>query len=104
MLQPMRNSMDLRLYLQNHYFIQSDEIFYDKKYYTLILARSGKDHLDEMQAYFGKTNLVSPSDDFKRFLADEQTKYSAIVASCDGAEAAYKLRMTEAAQKSIENI
>lgn len=80
LLQPMRNIPELRCFLQKYYFIVSDEIFYDGKYYCLISADRGSDSLTENEIKYGKTNLRQKSVDFHKFLFEETAKCDKIIA------------------------
>ena len=75
-LQPMRNQRDVREYLTGNYEIVSDFKFHDYKFYDLIVAekRAEPTKLTEMELEFGKTNLISPSQDFVDYLSAELTK------------------------------
>ena len=75
-LQPMRNQKDVRAYLTQRYEIVTDEKFHDYKFYDLIVARKSvkPSKLTEMELEFGKTNLLTPSQDFIDYLCVELTK------------------------------
>ena len=75
-LQPMRNQKDVRVYLTQNYEIVTDEKFHDYKFYDVIVAKrcDKPTKLTEMELEFGKTNLISPSQDFVDYLDAELTK------------------------------
>ncbi|MCM1043552.1 MAG: class I SAM-dependent methyltransferase [Corallococcus sp.] len=78
-LQPMRNQVDLRAYLCDNYYIQSDCKFRDGKFYDLIVAQKGSDKLSKQQMLFGKTNLERITEEFTEYLTAEKHKYESIV-------------------------
>lgn len=67
-LQPMRNVVELRDYLQTSYKICRDYCFKDKKFYFLISAQPGSDSLTEEERLVGKTNVSEPTKDFFQWL------------------------------------
>lgn len=91
-LQPMKNVDELRRYLQSCYFIVSDRMFKDGKFYNLIVARRGQDTLSEDEILFGKTNISNPQQDFLDYLEMEANKYQQIANSTTNSDVANKLR------------
>ena len=86
-LQPMRNQIDVRKWLQDSYQIVSDEKFLDGKYYDLIVAQKGSgDTLTYDEIKFGKSNLKRPTRDFASFINKEKEKYAKIRQSTQSAE------------------
>lgn len=81
-LQPMKNADKVRLYAQNHYTIVTDYLFYDKKYYNLLYMEKGRDNLSGDEIEFGKTNLVTFSADFCKYLSNELALCGAVLAKC----------------------
>lgn len=103
-LQPMRNQVDVRKYLiANNYKITLDVKFCDIKYYDLICAEQSCDKmsLDDLQLYFGMTNLVNPTQDFVQFLLDEKQKYTQILTQCRDQDVADKLSRVRLALEHI---
>ena len=96
-LQPMRNQRDVRQYLSQHYEIVTDVKFHDYKFYDLIVAEkcSHPVKLTEQELEFGKTNLESPSQDFKDYLQNEITKLKNIPVFYDNAELQQRARVLE---------
>lgn len=104
-LQPMKNQPDLRKYLAEEYHVATDEKFFDGKYYDLILAIKGKgEALTDLQLLFGKTNLQRPSEDFRRFLAEEENKYTQILQRCNSSDVANKLHYVRRASLIIQEV
>lgn len=91
-LQPMKNVDELRRYLQSCYFIVSDRMFKDGKFYNLIVAHRGQDNLSEDEIIFGKTNISNPQQDFLDYLEMEAGKYQQIANSTTNCDVANKLR------------
>lgn len=91
-LQPMRNQRDVRIWLTKGYKILSDQIFFDGKFYDLIVAKQNADGciLTSEELTFGKTNLQNPSPDFVAFLEKEQKKYQQILQQCNDTEVSQK--------------
>ena len=91
-LQPMRNQRDVRTWLSERYEIVSDSMFFDGKYYDLIVARRGCVRpLTEEELTFGKTNVEQMPPDFVKYLKKEQTKYQQILQQCNDATVSAKL-------------
>ena len=79
-LQPMQSQPELRSFLCENYHIDVDYMFIvQDKRYDLIVATRGSDTLDELQLEFGKTNLVSPSQDFIDMLKYRRLLYSKVI-------------------------
>lgn len=91
-LQPMRNQRDVRIWLTNGYEIVSDQVFFDGKFYDLIVAERnvGGCKLSEEEITFGKTNLEKASPDFVAYLQKEQAKYQQILQQCNDTVAKQK--------------
>lgn len=91
-LQPMRNQRDVRIWLSDGYGILSDQVFFDGKFYDLIVAKRNVNgcKLTEEEVTFGKTNLEKASPDFVAFLQKEQAKYKQILQQCNDAVASRK--------------
>lgn len=73
-LQPMKNVDKVRRTLfETGYGIVKDYLFYDKKYYNLIVARLNEKVLpySENEFIFGRDNLKTLSDDFRLYLSKE---------------------------------
>ncbi len=73
-LNPQRNVKELRKQLQKDYFFIYDEIFFDKKFYNIMLLKKGGELLSEMQIKYGKTNLQYFRKDFCDYLFEERAK------------------------------
>ena len=70
-LQPMKNVDKVRKELfALGYGIEKDYLFYDKKYYNLLVCRLGKqcEEYSEKELIFGRDNLKYRSDDFMLYL------------------------------------
>ena len=90
-LQPMRNQRDVRIWLSKQYEIVSDRLFFDGKFYDLIVAKlNGGCNLTEQELTFGKTNLEKPSPDFVAYIEKEQAKYKQILQQCNDEAVAKK--------------
>lgn len=64
-LQPMRDSEELRRFLKEEYKFIKDFTFIDKnKFYDLMVLKRGKDKLTKNEISFGRTNLIEKSEDF----------------------------------------
>ena len=98
-LQPMRNQRDVRQYVAQRYEIITDEKFHDYKFYDLIVAKKSANptKLTELELEFGKTNLISPSQDFVDYLKYELTKLKNIPVFCENAS-------MQAQAKVLENL
>ena len=96
-LQPMRNQRDVRIWLAERYEIVSDQMFFDGKFYDLIVAKyNGKGcRLTDAELNFGKTNLENPSPDFAAYLAKERAKYKQILQQCNDGTVSAKLAEIE---------
>ena len=66
-LQPMKNVDKVReLLVEKGYEIQKDFVFFASgKFYDLIVASVGKDHLTQDEIYFGRTNLIEKGKAFR---------------------------------------
>jgi tRNA A22 N-methylase len=70
----MKNVDKVRKELINlGYSINKDYLFYDKKYYNLLVSRLGemKELYTERELIFGRDNLKQRSDDFMLYLTRE---------------------------------
>lgn len=84
-LQPMRNQKDVRRWLVgNGYGIVSDKMFYDGKFYDLIVASvdSGVRQLTEEQLTFGIDNVSMYNADFLWYADKEIKKCKQILSRC----------------------
>lgn len=73
-LQPMKNVDKVRKKLFSlGYGITKDFLFYDKKYYNLIICKLGYNSspYTEKEIVFGRDNLLNKSEDFKLYLTRE---------------------------------
>lgn len=73
-LQPMKNVDKVRKELFNlGYSINKDYLFYDKKYYNLLVCRLGEkqEPYSDKEIIFGRDNLRQRSDDFMLYLTRE---------------------------------
>lgn len=103
-LQPMRNIVDTRKYVAEHYEITLDTVIYDDKFYSVIVGenlgqKTGK--LDELQTEFGLTNMENPTEDFVTYLRYEQTKLTKILDGCNAEEVSARL---DKVNKALEQI
>ncbi len=99
-LQPNRNAREVRNYLCGQYDVIYDGMIYDGGiFYNMIFAeRSEKPQaLSNLELEFGKTNLASPTRDFKLFLLKEQAKFSKILNDCSDPKIVEKLSLVEQA-------
>ena len=81
-LQPMKNSCDLRKYLvKKQYFIEKDYLFKEKnKFYDIISCFKGKSQqLSELQLLYGKDNFKSSI--FKEYLLIQKEKCNKILST-----------------------
>ena len=79
-LQPMKNVDKVRKYLCSHgYRIEKDYVFFDKKYYDLIVATVGKDELSSLEIKYGRTNLIERREAFLERLKIEKEKKRKII-------------------------
>lgn len=82
-LQPQKNTEELRIFLQNNYFdIKKDFIVHDGKiFYNIIqVCRSNTiKNLTNDQILFGKSNLSTPSEDFMNYLDYKIDKFTSIL-------------------------
>ena len=69
-LQPMKNPDKVRVTaVKLGYRIESDSVFFSgDKYYDLMVLSKGKDCLTADEIEFGRTNILSSSEDFKRLI------------------------------------
>lgn len=72
-LQPMKKSPKVREFVVSiGYFIEEDRVFLEGHiFYDVIRLIKGKDSLSPEEIEFGRTNLVFPSDAFKKKIAWE---------------------------------
>ena len=75
-LQPMKNCDRVRKFAVSvGYRIEKDYVFAsDGKFYDLIVLKRGEDFLTDEETEFGRTNLISPSEDFVKMLTVEAGK------------------------------
>ena len=75
-LQPMKNPETVRKTLIDlSYRLEKDYIFkVGRRFYVLIVAVKGKDILSEEEIEFGRTNLLTKSDDFIGWVKEEISK------------------------------
>lgn len=94
-LQPMKNQYELRRFLLADYNVESDELFFDGKYYDLIVARkcAERQTLSELQLRFGLSNLKAPSDDFAMYVRNEQQKLISILKQCGDSSVKARLEL-----------
>ena len=80
-LQPMRDAAMLRQYLvENGRMLTVDRTVYCRgQFYSVIYAEVGDDTLTRAEMLFGKTNLSEPTQDFLRYLTEEQAKNEQIL-------------------------
>lgn len=93
-LQPMRNIVDARLFVAEHYSITLDVTVFDGKFYSVIVGKDLGEQtrpLTDLEREFGLTNMTNPSDDFVRYLHHEQTKLTAILDDCQATEVSNRL-------------
>lgn len=103
-LQPMRNIVDTRKYVAEHYEITLDTVIYDDKFYSVIVGENSGTktrNMDELQTEFGLTNMENPSDDFVTYLRYEQTKLTKILDGCNAEEVSARL---DKVNKALEQI
>ena len=105
-LQPMKNALQLRVFLQQNYEILTDRLFFDgNKYYNLITAKLGKSlPQSQLQLVFGKDNLTNPSKDFVGYLSKEQTTLKNILKQCNDAEVQERLNLVQQAFATIQEV
>lgn len=103
LLQPMKNQRELRLYLCKDYRIEKDFVIFDKKYYFVILCRRGNDSLTELEQYFGRTNLQTPSSDFRKYIHARIDKYEKIRQNTSVSEIKEKLSRLYLCLKEIND-
>lgn len=72
-LQPMKNTPEVRQFVvEKGYKILVDMIFYsDEKFYNLLVIKKGEDSLTQDEIEFGRTNILSMSEDFKKYVKKE---------------------------------
>ncbi len=73
-LQPMKNLDKVRIELQKMgYGIIKDFLFYDKKYYNLLVCKFGEkcEPYSDLEIKLGRTNLQERSEDFLTYLKNE---------------------------------
>ena len=71
-LQPMKNPDKVRVCaVKLGYRIDSDSVFFSgDKYYDLMVLSKGDDYLSAEEIEFGRTNVLNPSEDFKRLITE----------------------------------
>lgn len=78
--QPMNNLTFFREEVINlGYKIKYDELFFDKKFYNLILIEKGNDRLNKSEIIFGRDNLKNRGEDFLKYLQNERNKAEKIM-------------------------
>lgn len=93
-LQPMRNIVDTRKYVAEHYTITLDTIIYDGKFYSVIVGENlgtKTRELTELEREFGLTDMSNPSQDFIEYLHHEQTKLTSILSGCNAENVSERL-------------
>ena len=75
-LQPMKNTDKVRrCVLQLGYAVKKDYVFFSSGiFYDLLVLEKGEDYLTEEEIEFGKTNVNSPSADFKKMITVKMEK------------------------------
>ncbi|MCQ2386876.1 MAG: class I SAM-dependent methyltransferase [Clostridia bacterium] len=75
-VQPMKNADKVRSCIVNvGYKIEKDFVFYSaKQFYTLIIAKKGKDSLTEEEILFGRTNIIDRPIDFQKMIKEKIEK------------------------------
>lgn len=99
-LQPMRNIVDTRKYVAEHYSITIDATVFDGKFYSVIVGeRLGTKtrELTELEREFGLTNMTNPSQDFIEYLHHEQTKLTSILSGCNAENVSERLALVNRA-------
>lgn len=103
-LQPMRNIVDARIYVSEHYELKLDTVVFDGKFYGVIVGEKADKparKLSELEKEFGVTNINEPSEDFVKYLLNEQTKLTAILANCNAVEVSNRLALVNRATEEI---
>lgn len=103
-LQPMRNIVDVRKFVAEHYSITLDTTIFDGKFYRVIVgekAGSKTRELSELEREFGLTDMTKPSDDFIKYLQNEQAKLTNILSGCNAVEASNRLAQVNRALEEI---
>ena len=103
-LQPMRNIVDVRNYVAEHYTITLDTTVYDGKFYSVIVGENvgtSTRKLTELESEFGLTNMNNPTEDFVQYLLNEQTKLTSILSGCKACEVSSRL---DKVNKALEQI
>ena len=67
-LQPMKNVRKVREFIVSAgYAVTTDRVFMEGyMFYDLLVLKKGADTLTEEEKEYGRTNLLSPSDDFRK--------------------------------------
>ena len=96
-LQPMKNADKVRAFLLGHgYGIGLDRTFFaEKKYYDIIRAAKGGEttvYTEDMLLY-GRDNLLSPGEDFKRMLERDIARLRLWLQSADEGRRAIEARL-----------
>lgn len=104
-LQPMKNCDKVRKFaVSAGYRIISDYVFEsDDKFYNLMVLKKGEDLLTEEEAEFGRTNLISPSEDFRKMLIKEAEKLTAYAENSPEEKKKKLLKKAERLLKYAEN-
>lgn len=79
-LQPMKNTVELRKFLMQNYDICKDFVFQEKnKFYNILICKKGNCTYTNNELLFGKTNLEEKTQDFKNYLMDLKSKNQLIL-------------------------
>lgn len=103
-LQPMRNTQDVRKYVAEHYRITLDTTIFDGKFYNVIVGENLGESTKistELEMEFGLTNISNPDCDFVQYLQHEQTKLTEILKSCNADEVCKRLELVKGAMEQI---
>lgn len=79
-LQPMKNVDKVRKTLLSiGYSIEKDFVFFDEKFYFLLVCERGEDYYTDDELFFGRDNLKNKSVDFIDYCKREYEKYEQIL-------------------------
>ena len=71
-IQPNKNSYEVRKYLTKiGYLISNETIIYDKKYYEIIVFEKGSKEYTELELKYGPVNLKNKTFEFKNYLKEK---------------------------------
>lgn len=93
-LQPMRNIVDTRIFVAEHYDLTLDVTVYDGKFYSVMVGESlgsPTRRMTELEREFGLTNINSPNEDFVQYLLNEQQKLQSILSGCNAVDVSKRL-------------